>query len=89
MIYLFNKIDAFRYVVKEEDDLLPSTKENMSLEDWKQSWMGKHENLSLFISATEKTNIELFKKAIYEEVKAIHIQRFPFNDFLYQVFDEE
>ena len=89
MIYLFNKIDAFRYIVKEEDDLLPSTKDNMSLEDWKQSWMGQHENLSLFISATEKTNIEEFKKAIYEEIKAIHIKRFPYNDFLYQVFDEE
>jgi GTP-binding protein HflX len=89
MIYLFNKIDAFKYIVKEEDDLLPSTKDNMSLEDWKQSWMGQHENLSLFISATEKTNIEEFKKAIYEEIKAIHIKRFPFNDFLYQVFDEE
>ncbi|MCX6229143.1 MAG: GTPase HflX [Bacteroidia bacterium] len=89
MIYLFNKIDAFRYIVKEEDDLLPSTKDNMSLEDWKQSWMGQHENLSLFISATEKINIEEFKKAIYEEIKAIHIKRFPYNDFLYQVFDEE
>jgi GTPase len=89
MIYLFNKIDAFKYIVKEEDDLLPSTKDNMSLEDWKQSWMGQHENLSLFISATEKTNIEEFKKAIYEEIKAIHIKRFPYNDFLYQVFDEE
>ena len=89
MIYLFNKTDAFKYVEKEEDDLLPSTKENMSLENWKQSWMGKHENISLFISAKEKTNIEEFKKFLYEEVKGIHIKRFPFNDFLYQVFDEE
>ena len=89
MIYLFNKIDAFTYVEKEEDDLLPSTKNNMSLDDWEQSWMGRHENISLFISAKEKTNIEGFKKVIYEEVKNIHIRRFPFNDFLYQVFDEE
>jgi GTP-binding protein HflX len=88
MIYLFNKIDAFTYVEKEEDDLLPSTKDNMSLEDWKQSWIGKHENISLFISAKEKTNIEEFKKVLYEEVKTLHIQRFPFNDFLYQVYDE-
>jgi len=65
------------------------TKENMNLEDWKHSWMGKHENISLFISAKEKTNIEEFKKVIYEQVKDIHIRRFPFNDFLYQVFDEE
>jgi len=88
MIYLFNKIDAFNYIEKEEDDLLPSTKDNMSLEDWEQSWIGKHENISLFISAKEKTNIEEFKKVLYEEVKTIHIKRFPFNDFLYQVYDE-
>ena len=67
---------------------MPSTRDNMNLEDWKQSWMGKHENISLFISAKEKTNIEEFKKVIYEQVKDIHIRRFPFNDFLYQVFDE-
>ena len=88
MIYLFNKIDAFTFVEKDEDDLLPSTKENMTLEDWEKSWMGKHDNLSLFISAKQKTNIEEFKKALYENVKTIHIQRFPFNDFLFQVFDE-
>jgi GTPase len=89
MIYLFNKIDAFTFVEKEDDDLMPSTKDNMSLEDWKQSWIGKHENISLFISAKQKTNIEDFKKVLYEEVKTVHIQRFPFNDFLYQVYDEK
>ncbi len=88
MIYLFNKIDAFTFVEKQEDDLLPSTRENMSLEDWKLSWVGKHENISLFISAKYKTNIEEFKKVLYQEVKDIHTKRFPFNDFLYQVYDE-
>jgi GTPase len=88
MIYLFNKIDAFTFVEKEEDDLLPSSKDNMSLADWEQSWMGKHPNVSLFISAKEKTNIEEFKRALYEEVKTVHIKRFPFNDFLFQVYDE-
>jgi len=88
MIYLFNKIDAFTFIEKEEDDLLPSTQENMSLEDWKQSWIGKHQNISLFISAKEKTNIEAFKKVLYDEVKTLHVKRFPFNDFLYQVYDE-
>jgi len=88
MIYLFNKIDIFTYVEKEEDDLLPSTKDNMSLEDWKQSWIGKHENISLFISAKQRTNIDELKRVLYEEVKTLHIKRFPFNDFLYQVFDE-
>jgi GTP-binding protein HflX len=50
--------------------------------------MGKHPNVSLFISAKEKTNIEEFKRALYEEVKTVHIKRFPFNDFLFQVYDE-
>jgi GTP-binding protein HflX len=89
MIYLFNKIDAYTYIEKEDDDLLPSTKDNLTLEDWKDSWIGKHENISLFISAKKKTNIDSFKKALYEEVKTIHIQRFPFNDFLFQVYDEQ
>ena len=89
MIYLFNKIDAFTFVEKEVDDLLPSTQDNMTLEDWKQSWIGKHQNISLFISAKEKTNIEEFKKVLYEEVKTLHTKRFPFNDFLYQVYDEK
>ncbi len=88
MIYLFNKMDAFTFVEKEEDDLLPSTQDNMTLEDWKQSWIGKHQNITLFISAKEKTNIEEFKKVLYDEVKTLHIKRFPFNDFLYQVYDE-
>jgi len=88
MIYLFNKIDAFTFVEKEEDDLLPSTQDNMTLEDWKQSWIGKHQNITLFISAKEKTNIEEFKKVLYDEVKTLHTKRFPFNDFLYQVYDE-
>lgn len=88
MIYLFNKIDAFTYVEKEEDDLMPSTKDNMSLADWEQSWIGKHENISLFISAKEKTNFEELKKVLYNVIKEIHTQRFPFNDFLYQVHDE-
>jgi len=88
MIYLFNKIDAFTFVEKEEDDLQPSTQDNMTLEDWKQSWIGRHQNITLFISAKEKTNIEEFKKVLYDEVKTLHIKRFPFNDFLYQVYDE-
>jgi GTP-binding protein HflX len=89
MIYLFNKIDAFTYTVKEEDDLSPSTKEHMSLDDLKKSWMGQHPNLSLFISAKEKINIIEFKRVLYEEVKKIHTARFPYNDFLFQVYDEK
>ncbi len=82
-IYLFNKIDIFNFVKKEEDDLSPKKKENNSLEDWKNSWMGKKNTPSLFISAVEKENIDDFKKTLYEEVLKIHITRFPYNDFLY------
>lgn len=88
-IYLFNKIDAFTYVAKAEDDLTPKTRENISLDEWQNSWMAKNNTPSLFISATEKENIEDFKNLLYDEVKKIHTQRFPYNDFLYQVPDFE
>lgn len=89
VIHLFNKIDAFTYVQKDDDDLTPSTKENLSLEDWKNSWMAKHNSPSLFISARYKTNVDTFKNILYDAVKVIHVQRFPFNDFLFDVFEEE
>jgi len=82
-IYLFNKIDAFSYTPKDEDDLRESTKENWSLEEWKNSWMAKNNTPSLFISAKEKINIEELKEKLYEEVKNIHVTRFPYNDFLF------
>jgi GTP-binding protein HflX len=82
-IYVFNKIDAFTYVEKEEDDLSETSRENWSLEDWKNSWMAKNNTPSIFISAREKINIEELKTLMYEEVKKIHVTRFPYNDFLY------
>ena len=82
-IYVFNKIDAFTFVEKHEDDLSPRTKSNVSLEEWEQSWMAKNNTPSLFVSALKKQNIEDLKKTLYEEVKKIHMTRFPFNDFLY------
>lgn len=89
VIYVFNKIDAFTYVEKEEDDLTPSTRENVSLEEWKNSWMAKKNMPAIFISATRKENIEEFKKLLYKEVKKIHSQRFPYNDYLYDISWEE
>jgi GTP-binding protein HflX len=83
MIYVFNKIDAFTYVEKHEDDLSPRNKSNISLEEWEASWMAKNNTPSLFVSALKKQNIEDLKRTLYEEVKKIHITRFPFNDFLY------
>jgi len=83
VIYIFNKIDAFAFVEKDPNDLTPKGKENISLDEWQNSWMAKQSNPSLFISATQKTNIDEFKKILYREVKKIHVQRFPYNDFLY------
>ena len=88
-IYIFNKIDAFTYTRKDEDDLTPRLKENFTLQEWQNSWMAKNNTPSLFISATQKKNIEEFKQLLYEEVKKIHSQRFPFNDYLFDISWEE
>jgi len=87
-IIIFNKIDAFSYVEKEEDDLTPRTKDNVSLEELQQSWMSKLGKDCMFISAKNLTNMEALKTLVYERVKDIHIQRFPYNDFLFQKYDE-
>ncbi len=90
VILVFNKIDAFTHVVKDEDDLTPRKRENYTLEELKQTWLSKMNNKeTIFISAREKENIEDLKQLIYEKVKEIHITRFPYNDFLYQEYDEE
>ena len=89
-IYIFNKIDAFTYIEKDEDDLTESTTDNWSLNDWKNSWMAKNNTPSVFISAKEKTNIEDLKNMLYRAVKEIHVTRFPYNDFLFpQDFEKE
>ncbi|HNZ71038.1 MAG TPA: GTPase HflX, partial [Prolixibacteraceae bacterium] len=68
---------------KDEDDLRETTSLNWTLDEWKNSWMAKNNTPSVFISATEKTHIEELKEILYEEVKQIHVSRFPYNDFLY------
>lgn len=81
---IFNKIDAFTYERKDEDDLTPVRKENYSLEDLKRTWMATDKNSkTVFISATGKDNIEELKKILYEEIRRIHITRYPYDDFLY------
>ena len=84
LIIVFNKIDAFSYIVKDQDDLTPLLKDNYSLSDLKKTWMSsdKH-HLTVFISAKTKENVEELRKIIYEEVKKLHVKRYPFNDFLY------
>lgn len=87
-IYVFNKIDAFSHIEKDKDDLTPETKENFTLADWENSWFAKNNNPAVFISATQKQNIEELKEILYKEVKAIHSQRFPYNDYLYDIEDQ-
>lgn len=88
MILVFNKIDAFSYTPKDPDDLTPRTRENISLDEFKQTWMSRMENNCIFISAKERTNIEALKEMLYEKAKEIHIARFPYNDFLFQKYDD-
>ena len=84
-IIIFNKIDAFDYKVKEEDDLTPVSKENFSLTDLKRTWMASDKNHeTVFISAKTKENLDELRKLLYEEVKKIHIKRYPYNDFLFE-----
>ena len=83
IILVFNKIDAYTFIQKEEDDLTPRKKENLSFEELKNSWMGKTDHINLFISATKKINIEQLRETLYNEVKKIHIQRYPGDHFLY------
>ncbi len=83
-IIVFNKIDAYQHVPKAEDDLTPATKENITLEELKKSWMAKMNDVDvIFISAQEKSNIDSFRNLLYDRVRELHITRFPFNDFLY------
>jgi GTP-binding protein HflX len=83
MIMLFNKIDAYTYVEKEEDDLTPKTKENRSLEDLKQTYMSQGDTITCFGSAKNKENIDQLRQTIYDNVKTIHAIRYPYNNFLY------
>lgn len=80
---IFNKVDAYSYIQKDEYDLTPMVKENLSLDDLKSTWMAKANAPCLFISATKKINIQEFRDLIYEEVKRLHIIRYPYNNLLY------
>lgn len=87
-ILVFNKIDAFTYVPKDEDDLSPVLRENFSLEELKTTWISKLHDNCIFISAKDKLNIENLKELLYQKVKTIHIERYPYNDFLFQKYEE-
>lgn len=88
MLVVFNKVDAFTFIKKDEDDLTPRIKENMTLEELQHSWMSRlNEHDVVFISAVKKTNIDQLREILYEKIRQIHIQRYPHNDFLFEKFD--
>ena len=85
---VFNKIDAYTWEEKEPDDLTPATKENATLDDLKRTWMAKMNDNCLFISAREKQNIDEMRDVLYKKVRELHVQKYPYNDFLYEVTEE-
>ena len=86
---VFNKIDAYRWVEKEEDDLTPPTRENVSLSELMNTWMARRNDNCIFISAREKTNIDGLRKVLYDKVRELHVQKYPYNDFLFDKYEEE
>ena len=88
MMMIFNKIDAYTWVEKEPDDLTPSTKENITLEELQKTWMAKMGDDCLFISAREKININQLRDTIYKKVRELHVQKYPYNDFLYNIEEQ-
>ena len=87
-IMIFNQIDNYRWVEKEEDDLTPQGKENISLEELERTWMARLKDDCVFISAKENTNIKKLREDLYARVKQLHVQKYPYNDFLYNIEEE-
>ena len=86
---VFNKTDAYTYVHKDENDLTQRTKENWTLEELEQTWMARLNNDCIFISAKEKMNIDKLRKVLYDRVRQLHVQKYPYNDFLYDTYTED
>ncbi|BCS85821.1 MULTISPECIES: GTPase HflX [Prevotella] len=84
---IFNKIDNYHWLDKEPDDLTPETKENITLEELKKTWMARLNDNCLFISAKEKENVDEFRTILYKKVRELHVQKYPYNDFLYPKID--
>ena len=89
LVLVFNKTDAYTFTPKEEDDLTPKTKENVSLDELMQTWMAKMHDSCIFISARERDNIEALKTLMYNRVRELHVQKYPYNDFLYQTYSDD
>ncbi|MDR0961165.1 MAG: GTPase HflX [Mediterranea sp.] len=88
-VLVFNKIDAYTYIKKDDDDLTPRTKANWTLDELMRTWMAKVDDNCLFISARERINIEEMKRTVYVRVKELHVQKYPYNDFLYETYETE
>ena len=86
---VFDKIDAYTWEEKDADDLTPATARNVSLDELIHSWMSKLGGQCLFISAQEKTNVDTLKQVLYNKVRELHVQKYPYNDFLFQHYEED
>lgn len=89
MVIVFNKMDAYTWTEKEEDDLTPATAENVSLEELQRTWMAKMGDNCIFISARERENIEALRELLYRKVRELHVQKYPYSDFLFMNYDQE
>jgi tRNA modification GTPase len=88
-VIVFNKMDAYRWTEKDADDLTPAGKENVSLDDLMNTWMSRVGDDCIFISARQKTNIEELKELLYKRVRELHVQKYPYNNFLFQQYNAE
>ena len=88
-IIVFNKIDAYTFVKKDDDDLTPRTRENIPLDELKSTWMAKLDDNCIFVSARERLNIDELRRTLYVKVKELHVQKYPYNDFLYDIDDTQ
>ncbi len=86
---VFNKTDAYTYIQKDEDDLTPKTRENLTLQELMDTWMARQEEYCIFVSAREKTNIDQLRRKLYMKVRELHVQKYPYNDFLYDTYETE
>lgn len=89
VLLVFNKVDAYQHIQKDEDDLTPRTAENIPIEELMQTWMAKLDENCIFISAKKEINMDNLRKEIYSRVKDIHVERYPYNDFLFPMYDSE
>lgn len=87
-IIVFNKIDAYTYIKKDESDLTPKQRENYSLEELQATWMAHHDEDCLFVSAKKRQGIEELRKKLYLKVRELHVQKYPYNDFLYDTYED-